>query len=51
MKLFAERNPLIIGAIGIALTAGLVLGALNYNKLPFVNHTSSTRRTSPKQAD
>ena len=38
MKLFAERNPLIIGAIGIALTAGLVLGALNYNKLPFVNH-------------
>jgi phospholipid/cholesterol/gamma-HCH transport system substrate-binding protein len=38
MKLFQERNPLTTGAIGIALTAGLVLGALNYTKLPFVNH-------------
>ena len=39
MKLFQERNPLTTGAIGIALTASLVLGALNYTKLPFVNHT------------
>jgi phospholipid/cholesterol/gamma-HCH transport system substrate-binding protein len=37
MKLFEERNPLIIGAIGVALIAGVVVGALNYNKLPIVN--------------
>ena len=35
MKTFSERNPLIIGAIGLAATAGLVLAALNYDKLPF----------------
>ena len=39
MKSFPERNPLIIGAIGIALIAGHRAGALNYDKLPFVNHT------------
>ncbi|MGJ6126703.1 MCE family protein [Mycolicibacterium sp. Y3] len=37
MKTFAERNPLIVGAVGIAVTVGVVLGALNYGKLPFVN--------------
>jgi phospholipid/cholesterol/gamma-HCH transport system substrate-binding protein len=37
MKLFEERNPLIIGAIGVALIAGVVLGALNYNKLPILS--------------
>lgn len=35
MKYFRERNPLVVGAIGVAVTAGVVLGALNYGKLPF----------------
>ena len=37
MKSFSERNPLVVGAIGVAVTVGVVLGALNYGKLPFVN--------------
>ena len=35
MKYFSERNPLVVGAIGVAVTAGVVLGSLNYSKLPF----------------
>jgi phospholipid/cholesterol/gamma-HCH transport system substrate-binding protein len=35
MKRFSERNPMTIGAIGLAATATLVLGALFYDKLPF----------------
>jgi phospholipid/cholesterol/gamma-HCH transport system substrate-binding protein len=35
MKSFSERNPLILGAIGLAATVGIVLAALNYDKLPF----------------
>lgn len=37
MRTFAERNPIVIGLLGVALTIGVVLGALNYGKLPFVN--------------
>jgi phospholipid/cholesterol/gamma-HCH transport system substrate-binding protein len=37
MKSFAERNPIIIGLVGVALTAGVTLAALNYDKLPIVN--------------
>lgn len=37
MKPFAERNLFVVGAVGIALTAGIVVAALQYNKLPFVN--------------
>jgi phospholipid/cholesterol/gamma-HCH transport system substrate-binding protein len=37
MKSFQERNPLVIGAIGVVLTAGVVVAALNYDKLPFIN--------------
>ena len=37
MKSFAERNPVVVGAIGVALTGVVVLVALNYNNLPFVN--------------
>jgi phospholipid/cholesterol/gamma-HCH transport system substrate-binding protein len=37
MKFFSERNPVIVGAIGIALTAGALLIAVNYKQLPFVN--------------
>jgi phospholipid/cholesterol/gamma-HCH transport system substrate-binding protein len=35
MKSFAERSPLVVGAIGIAVTAGIVVAALQYNNLPF----------------
>ena len=36
MKPFAERNQFVIGAIGLALTIGIVLGSLNYDRLPFL---------------
>ncbi|MGV0793229.1 MCE family protein [Mycolicibacterium sp. XJ1819] len=35
MKSFQERNPLIIGLIGVALFIGTALAAVNYDKLPF----------------
>lgn len=41
MKSFEERNPLVIGAIGVALTVGIMVAALNYTKLPFFNETRS----------
>ncbi|MGH3675766.1 MAG: MCE family protein, partial [Mycobacterium sp.] len=37
MKSFSERNPLTIGAIGISAIAGLVLFALQYDKIPFLS--------------
>jgi phospholipid/cholesterol/gamma-HCH transport system substrate-binding protein len=37
MKLFSERNPLVIGAVGITALAVFVLGALEWQKLPFLN--------------
>jgi phospholipid/cholesterol/gamma-HCH transport system substrate-binding protein len=37
MKSFQERNPLVIGAIGVGLTLGIIVAALNYTKLPFFN--------------
>ena len=37
MKSFAERNQLVVGAIGLTLLAAIILGALNYDKLPFLN--------------
>ena len=36
MKPFSERNQFTIGAIGLAITAAIVIGALNYDKLPFI---------------
>jgi phospholipid/cholesterol/gamma-HCH transport system substrate-binding protein len=36
-KSFSERNPLVLGAVGILLTLGLVAAALGNQKLPFVN--------------
>lgn len=40
MKTFAERNPFVIGAVGIGVTAVAIVGALNYQSLPFVNQTT-----------
>ena len=37
MKSFAERNPIIIGTVGIVALAGVVVGALQYQNLPFLN--------------
>ena len=37
MKTFAERSPLLIGTIGVVAVVGIVLAALNYQKLPFLN--------------
>lgn len=34
---FSERNPVILGAVGAVVIAGIVLGALNWQKLPFLN--------------
>jgi phospholipid/cholesterol/gamma-HCH transport system substrate-binding protein len=35
MKPFSERNPVILGAVGIVAILGIVLLAVNYDKLPF----------------
>jgi len=44
MKSFAERNPVIVGMVGVALTGAVVLVALNYNNLPFVNSQKTVFR-------
>ncbi|ODQ96641.1 MCE family protein [Mycolicibacterium holsaticum] len=35
MKPLLERNLTVVGAIGVGITAGVVLAALQYDKLPF----------------
>lgn len=37
MKFFSERNPLVVGAIGLGITLFAVIFALQYRNLPFVN--------------
>jgi phospholipid/cholesterol/gamma-HCH transport system substrate-binding protein len=37
MKSLDERNPVIIGAVCLALTAVVVIGAVEYDKLPFMS--------------
>lgn len=39
MRPFAERNTVVIGAIGLCLTAALTLGALEFKKLLFFTTT------------
>jgi phospholipid/cholesterol/gamma-HCH transport system substrate-binding protein len=39
VKSFEERNPVVIGAIGVGLTAAIVVAAMNYDKLPLINQT------------
>jgi phospholipid/cholesterol/gamma-HCH transport system substrate-binding protein len=48
MKLFSERNPLVVGAIGVALTVGAVIFGVQYRNLPFVH---SVRHFSAYFAD
>ena len=35
MKSFSERNPLIVGAIGVTVLGVVMVGALQYKQLPF----------------
>lgn len=37
MKPFRERNPLIMGSVGLAATVAVVLAALQYDELPFIS--------------
>jgi phospholipid/cholesterol/gamma-HCH transport system substrate-binding protein len=37
MKSFSERNLTVVGAVSAAVIAAFVIGALNYDKLPFFN--------------
>ena len=41
MKSFAERNPLVIGAVGVSLTATAIFLGLQYRHLPFVSSQRS----------
>jgi phospholipid/cholesterol/gamma-HCH transport system substrate-binding protein len=40
MKSFEERSPIVIGAVGVALTAGVALAALNYDAIPLFNQNN-----------
>ncbi len=37
MKSFSERNPLILGIVGAVVIAGIVMAALNWQKVPLLN--------------
>lgn len=39
MRPMSERNPLIVGLVGSGITGAILLGALNYDKLPFIAST------------
>lgn len=41
MKSFAERNPFVIGVVGVAVTAGIATAALNYDRLPVFNSATA----------
>jgi phospholipid/cholesterol/gamma-HCH transport system substrate-binding protein len=40
VKSFAERNPFVIGAVGMAITAALTVAVLNYKSLPLINNNA-----------
>jgi phospholipid/cholesterol/gamma-HCH transport system substrate-binding protein len=41
MKTFSERSPLVIGVIGVTVVVTIITGALQYQKLPFLNQGKS----------
>ena len=49
MKHFSERNPAVIGVIGVALTAVVTVGALQYRHLPFFDGGTAYSAYSPKR--
>ena len=42
MKSFSERNVTVIGVVGAAVIAATVIGAINYDKLPFFTMQKAT---------
>ena len=40
-KPFSQRNPLLLGALGVAIVVGVVLAALGNQKIPFLNQNKS----------
>lgn len=40
MKSFGERNPFVVGVVGISLTIALMWVSLNYTKLPLINQAT-----------
>jgi phospholipid/cholesterol/gamma-HCH transport system substrate-binding protein len=46
MAPFRERNPVVVGAIGLAVIAALLLFAFNIDKIPFLNGTKYTAAIS-----
>ena len=46
MAPFRERNPVIVGAVGLAVIAALLLFAFNIDKIPFLNGTKYTAAIS-----
>lgn len=41
MRSFAERNLYVVGAVGLSITAAVVVVGMNYGNLPFVDQTKS----------
>lgn len=41
MKPLADRNPALIGVVGITALAGIFFGGYNYDKLPFISDTNA----------
>jgi phospholipid/cholesterol/gamma-HCH transport system substrate-binding protein len=41
IKPFADRNPVVVGAVGVVLTVVVVVVALQYKSLPFINSQKS----------
>ena len=37
MKSFSERSPFVVGAIGVGIVAAMIVAAVNFDKLPFLN--------------
>jgi phospholipid/cholesterol/gamma-HCH transport system substrate-binding protein len=37
MKMFSERNSILVGAVGVAVTIAAAAVGLNYDKLPFIH--------------
>ncbi len=46
MAPFRERNPVVVGAVGLAVIAALLLFAFNIDKIPFLNGTKYTAAIS-----
>ena len=41
MKRFSERNPVVVGTVGVGVVVAISVVALNYDRLPLVNSTTT----------